>query len=313
MDKKVNRFTGVIPPVSTIVTEEGNLDEKGMGLLIDNLIERGVDGLFFLGTGGEFSQMTFEQRRQVAEFAVKTVDGRVPVLIGTGATSTREVVELNSHAHEIGADGVVIINPYYVKLSEENLFHHFSTAAAASKLPVLLYNFPLLTDQDLSTDFVLRLVNEHENIVGIKETVKDIGHIRDMILNVKAQHPGFSVFCGFEDLFLNTLSLGGDGIIGATGNFAPEPAIEMFRTYWEGDLHRALKLNETLAYLPELYSLDSPFMNVIKEAVSMVGLDISTAVLAPSRSLPEEKKEKLSAILNSAGVLQPQNANQSTE
>ncbi|QKS72726.1 dihydrodipicolinate synthase family protein [Paenalkalicoccus suaedae] len=300
---QTNSFKGVIPPVSTIVDAQGHLDKVGMKRLIDNLIERGVDGLFFLGTGGEFSQMTLEERKDIAEFTVSAVDGRVPVLIGTGATSTSDVIELNNHASEVGADGVVVINPYYVKLSDENLYQHFSEVARAAKLPVFLYNFPILTGQDLSADMVLQLVNEHDNIVGIKETVKDIGHIRDMIVTVKEQHPDFRILCGFEDLFLNTLSLGGDGIIGATGNFAPEVSIDLYQAFTSGDLHKALELNATLAYLPEIYGLDSPFMNVIKESIVLCGLDVSTAVLAPSRDLSVDKKEKLRTILTKCDLL----------
>jgi 2-dehydro-3-deoxy-D-pentonate aldolase len=299
----IPKFKGIIPPVSTIFTEDGTFDKNGMGRLINNLIARKVDGLFFLGTGGEFSQLSLEKRKHIAEFVVKEVSGRVPVLIGTGSTSTQDVIELNDHAKVIGADGVVVINPYYMKLSEENLYAHYSRIAKATDLPILLYNFPALTGQDLSPDFILKLVKEHDNIVGIKETVDNIGHIRDVINIVKGYQPDFTVLCGFEDLFLNTLSLGGDGIIAATGNFAPELSIDLYQSFIKEDYKRVVELNGKLAYLPVIYSLDTPFVNVIKEAIGLCGLDVSAAVLPPSGNLLASKKQELKKILGNVNII----------
>ncbi|KIL51922.1 dihydrodipicolinate synthase family protein [Jeotgalibacillus soli] len=290
-------FKGIIPPVSTILNEQGKLERQGMGRLIDFLIDSKVDGLFFLGTGGEFSQMSTEERKEVAAFAVEHVNSRVPVFIGTGSASTREVVELSNHSKNIGADAVVVINPYYWPLSEDNLFAHYSEIARSVDLPILLYNFPALTGQDLSPDFVLKLVNEHQNIVGIKETVDAAGHIREMILKVKSVHPSFSVLCGFDDHLLNTLSLGGDGAISATGNFAPQLTIGIYQAFIKKDYNKAIELHKKLAVLPEMYKLDSPFVSVIKEAIKMTGMDIPTYVLPPARALSNEKRRLLAELL----------------
>src|SRR5690625_3388853 len=139
------QLKGIIPPISTIFDQSGNFCENGMALMIDTLIDAKVDGLFVLGTGGEFSQLNTAERKRVAEFCVKYVNRRVPVLIGTGSTSTREVIELNQHSKEIRADAVVIINPYYWKLSRENLLEHYNLIAKATDMPIVLYNFPHLT------------------------------------------------------------------------------------------------------------------------------------------------------------------------
>ncbi|PLR81659.1 4-hydroxy-tetrahydrodipicolinate synthase [Bacillus canaveralius] len=296
-------FQGIIPPVSTIINENGSLDEKGMGKLIDFLIESGVNGLFFLGTGGEFSQMSVQERKRVAEFSVDYVNGRVPVLIGTGSTSTNEVIELSQHAEKAGADAVVMINPYYWSLSEDNLFLHYDQIAQSINLPILLYNFPNLTGQDLSPEFVLKLVDKNQNIVGIKETVDQAGHIREMILKVKENHSQFKVFCGFDDHLLNTLALGGDGAISASANFAPQLTIGIYRAFQEGNMQEALELHQRLAHLPLIYKLDSPFVNVVKEAMKLTGLNISTHVLPPARALSIEKKEQLAQLLKKAGLL----------
>lgn len=293
-------FKGIIPPVSTIFDDHQQFDPKGTSILIDHLIASGVDGLFFLGTGGEFSQMSISQRKQVAEFAVRHVNGRVPVLIGTGGTSTQEVIDLSLHAKEVGADGVVIINPYYWPLSEDNLYQHYSKIIEAVDLSILLYNFPNLTGQDLTPSFVKKLASTYANVVGIKETVDEAGHIREMILKVKEVRPDFSVLAGFDDHLFNTLALGGDGAISASGNFAPELTIGIYQAFQENDLEKAIGLHRQLAPLPLMYKLDSPFVGVIKEAMVMRGIPVSTNVLPPSTALSGDKKAELRKILESA-------------
>ncbi|MFX0560474.1 dihydrodipicolinate synthase family protein [Tepidibacillus infernus] len=300
---KEKLFHGIIPPVSTIFDENLKLDRQGMGKLIDFMIDSGVNGLFFLGSGGEFSQMSFEERKEVAAFATEYVKGRVPVLIGTGGTNTREIITLSQHSKEIGADGVVIINPYYWPLTEENLLAHYGEIADSVDLPILLYNFPNLTGQDLSPEIVMKLVEKHSNIMGIKETVDTAGHIREMILKVKGKYPYFSVLAGFDDHLFNTLALGGDGAISASGNFAPELTVGIYQAFQNKDYQTAIELHQRLAYLPLMYKLDSPFVNVVKEATRLRGLDISTYVLPPARPLSEEKKQELIEILKKAALL----------
>lgn len=299
---KIEKLEGIFPPISTIV-KNGRLDKEGMKRLIEDLIEKGVNGFLFLGTGGEFAHMNAAERMEAAEFAVKTVNCRVPCLIGTGSTSTKEAVHLSRHAEEIGADGIVAVNPYYAKLSEGNLFEHFGRIAEAVNIPVILYNFPDFTGTDLSPGFVLELVKEYPNIAGIKETTDAAGHIREMIVKVKKERPDFKVFCGYDDHLLNTLFLGGAGAIPATANFAPQLTIGIYRAYKEGDFITAGELHRKLAALLPLYKLDFPFVNVIKEATRMCGLDISTEVLPPAYPLSEEKKRTLAALLKQADLI----------
>lgn len=296
-------FHGIIPPVSIILDTDGNLDRQGMATVIDFLIDAKVDGLFFLGSGGEFSQMPVELRKEIAEFTTNYVAGRVPVLIGTGSSSTKETISLSQHAEKINADGVVVINPYYWTLTEENLFAHYSEIAESIELPILLYNFPTLTGQDLSPEFVLKLVERYDNIVGIKETIDSIAHIENMIFTVKSKYPDFAVFAGFDNHLFNTLTLGGDGAICASINFAPEIAVQLYEAYRKNDFEQAVTLHRKIAALPRIYKLDSPFIGVIKEAMKLRGLDISTYVLPPTRELSTEKQEKLKEILKTANLL----------
>ncbi|WP_409308097.1 dihydrodipicolinate synthase family protein [Pectobacterium sp. B1J-3] len=297
------KFAGIIPPVSSIFAADGSLDEAGMQRVIDHLVTAGVNGLFFLGTGGEFSQMSAQERMALTEAVVRMVDHRVPVLIGVGSTNTREAVALSQHAQEVGADAIVAINPYYWQITEENLMGYYRSIAKAVTLPVILYNFPKLTGQDLYPDLVKRLADANDNIVGIKDTIDSVAHLRDMITTVKSAHPNFSVFCGFDDHLLNTMLMGGDGAISASGNFAPELSVGIYRAICDGDLARAGEMHKTILQLPRLYQIDSPFVNVVKEAMRLVGLDISTFCLPPTQPLNDAQKAQVRQTLVDAGLL----------
>ncbi|MFP7478921.1 4-hydroxy-tetrahydrodipicolinate synthase [Terribacillus saccharophilus] len=298
--EQVTQFHGIIPPVSTIMDEKGQLDKSGMTTLIDYLIDSGVNGLFFLGTGGEFSQMSKELRKEVAAFAIEHVQNRVPVLIGTGSPSTTEAIELSQHAQKAGADGVVIINPYYWSLSEANLFQHYQEIAEQIELPIILYNFPALTGQDLTPDMVLRLATQFPHIIGIKDTVDSIAHTREIIMKVKPIKPSFKVFCGYDDQLLNTLALGGDGAIPATANFVPELTTGIYKAFAKQNYQEVMSLHQQLAPLMELYKLDSPFVGIVKEALRQRNIAVSPYVLPPAAPPNKDLKQQISIILQSS-------------
>lgn len=297
------RFRGVIPPVPTIVDETGALDKKGMAVLIERVVASGVNGMLLLGSGGEFCHMSTALRKEVAEFTVKQVAGRMPVLLGVGACGTAEVIDLGRHAASIGVDAVLVVNPYYAKLSEEALFRHYQKIAATLEVPVLLYNFPALTGQELTVELVKRLALSCPNIVGIKDTVDSISHTRQLITDVKSARPDFLVFSGFDEYLLDTLILGGDGGVPASSNYAPDICCGIYKAFQNNDLAAITGLEQRLARLMPIYSLDTPYFGLVKEAIRLTGSDISTAVLAPALTPTPETKEKLVDILTKAGVL----------
>ena len=299
----IKTLRGVIPPVPTILNAKGRFDPEGMGILIDRLLATDVDGFLFLGSAGEFTQFSTAERKAIAEFCVKRVAGRRPVIIGAASCATDEVIELSRHASEIGADAVMIVNPYYSRLTDERIYLHYRSIAEASPLPVLLYNFPVLTGQDLSIELVKRLAQDCPNIVGIKDTVDCMSHIRLIILEVKAIRPDFLVFCGFDEYMLDTLLLGGAGVIPATSNFAPEITCGIYKAYCAGDFPALQTLMPRLAALSKIYSIDTPFAGLIKEALRMTGSDISTSVSAPATQPDAAMKLRLQKILERAGVL----------
>lgn len=296
-------FRGNIPPVPTIWTPQGQLDRAGMGRMLDFVIAGGADVVFCVGSAGEFSQMSEAQRREVAEFAVSHVAGRVPVLIGIASCSTDQAIAYGLHAKAIGASGVVAVNPYYALLLPDNIKLHYRRLAAAVDLPLILYNFPLLTGQDLSPAMIRELALECPNIVGVKDTTDTVRHIRDVIAAVKPVRPDFAVYSGFDEYMLETLIMGGDGCFPSALNFAPHIPVGLWRAFNERDGARMVELQRLLCLCPPMFSLESPFYAVVKEAAKMAGVDISTHVLPPAVPLTDEKRQKVRETLQKLGVL----------
>src|SRR5215211_1936012 len=164
-------FRGLMPAMVTPFDEQGEVDLGAAEAVIERFLEAGVDGISPLGSTGEFSHLTGDERKRFAEEVTRIVGRRVPVVIGVGAAGTKEMVELARHAEGAGADAVLVVSPFYWKVGEEALFKHFATVAEAVDVPVLLYNLPMLTGIDLSPSLVARIAAECPNAVGIKDTV----------------------------------------------------------------------------------------------------------------------------------------------
>lgn len=297
-------FKGIIPPVPTILNDQCQLDKQGMGRLIDHLIASGgVNGLFFVGSAGEFSQMSTEMRKEVAEFCVKHVNRRLPVLIGAAHPGTQETIHFARHAKDIGADGVVIVNPYYAILREENIYNYYKTITEAVDIPIIIYNFPALTNQTLSVDLLKKMALDFPNIVGVKDTMDTIRHTRDLINAVKPVRPDFAILAGFDEYILETLIMGGDGGFPSGANYAPQIYGDFYRAFLAKDGVRVLELQKLVTYAPTIFSLEAPFYSVVKEAIKMTGINIPTAVLPPAVPLTPEKKQVVKETLIAMGLL----------
>ncbi|MTJ84338.1 MAG: dihydrodipicolinate synthase family protein [Telmatospirillum sp.] len=295
-------FRGMISPVPTIWTADGALDRAGMTAMLDFVITGGADAVFCCGSAGEFSQMTEAQRREVAEFTVRTVAGRIPVLVGIASCATGQAIAFGHHAKSIGADGVVAVNPYYAILKPENILRHYRDLAAAVDLPIILYNFPALTGQDLSPSMILTLARDCPNIVGVKDTTDTARHIRDVIAAIKPVRPDFGVFAGFDEYILETLIMGGDGGFPSTLNFAPHLPVGLWRAFRERDGARMVELQRQICLCPPMFALEQPFYAVVKEAARMAGVAIPTHVLPPAAPLSADKILSVAATLKALGI-----------
>ena len=301
-------FGGLMPAMVTPFDERGELDFEATEALVERLIQAGVSGISPLGSTGEATHLTFDERKRFAEEVVKLVAGRVPLVVGVGSSGTREAVELARHAEGAGADAVLAVSPFYWKVGEEALFNHFATVADAVETPVLLYNLPMLTGIELSLALISRLAGERENIVGIKDTVIVYGYVVSVLQEIKGANPDFAVLCGWEDLVFPSLLAGADGSICAFANVAPELFVDLVNSTREGELQRAAELHRRVLELVTLGVRSDPPIGAIKLAMGIQGVPISPAVRGPALPADEGARENIEAILRDAGVLNPSKA-----
>ncbi|MDP4090086.1 MAG: 4-hydroxy-tetrahydrodipicolinate synthase [Bacillota bacterium] len=294
---------GVFTPIVTIFNEAGEIDYKGNARVIERLIKAGVDGILFLGSIGEFFSLSLEEKLKFITFAVKTVDKRAKVLIGTGGTVMDEVISLTQYAESEGADAAVLISPYYFNLDDESIYRYYAEAASSVKMPILLYNFPDRTSVNLSPQLIHRLARDFGNIVGIKDTVDNISHTRKVIAEVKADIKEFSIFSGFDEYFIPNLLAGGSGIITGLTNIAPELFVNFYKAFEKNDLQTADEAQKKINILMNLYDISQPFVSSIKTAVSMLVPGISADPRKPFAGCSQEQVEKVREILKKAEVI----------
>ncbi|HEY6103198.1 MAG TPA: dihydrodipicolinate synthase family protein [bacterium] len=299
----VSRIAGIIPPLVTLFDPDGRIDEDANRQHLDRLIAAGVHGVFALGSTGETMHLTPEERREFASLVINHVNGRVPVLAGCLSTSTAEAVSLARYAEEAGADGVIVIPPFYWTPNDEAIAAHIGAVAEAVKIPVLIYNFPAVVGRSIPAPLVAKLASAYDRVLGIKETIDSISHIHEVLALVKPSKPEFSVLCGFEFHLLNTLLSGGDGCIPAIANFAPHPTVAVYEHARAGRIAEAAAVMRQRLLLATLYQLDAPFFVVIKEAMVLLGQAAHATVRPPSRPLSEPSRRRLRELLTSAGLL----------
>jgi 4-hydroxy-tetrahydrodipicolinate synthase len=296
-------FTGLMPAMVTPFDKREEVDLQATEAVIERLIEARVDGIVALGSTGEFSHLTGEERKRFAEEVAKIVAGRVTLIIGAGASGTTEAVELARHAERAGVDGVIVVSPFYWKVGEEALFKHFVSVAESVDIPVLIYNFPMLTGIDLSPGFVARVATECPNIAGLKDTVAEYSHIVNVLQEVKPIRLDFSVLAGFEDQILPGLLAGADGAISGLANVAPELFVCLIRAFEQGELQKVAELHRHILSLMALGALSDPPIGAIKLAMNKLGVPISPTVRGPALPAPDEAHEKIEGVLRDAGLL----------
>jgi len=287
---------GIIPAMATPFTADGELNEEALRQLTRHLIEGGVHGLFATGSQGEFWALTPDERQRVWEIVLEETEGRVPVYAGTGAVTTREVMELNRRAEEVGVDAVSIITPFFVRPTEAELEAHYRSIAEATSLPILLYNNPGRTGVNLSAELVARLA-EVENIVGIKDSSGDLTLTAEYI---RLTPDDFAVLSGRDTLIFAGLAHGTKGAIAATANVVPALVVEIYEAFQAGEIERARRAQERLAPLRLAFGLGS-FPVVVKEALELIGIPAGPC-RGPVGPLSPEKRAELRRVLLGLGL-----------
>jgi len=288
---------GIIPAMVTPLGEDEELDEEGMRQLINFLIEAGVHGVFVCGSQGESYALKEDEKKLTIRTCIDEVNGRVPVYAGTGATTTRETIDLSKYAGDVGADAVSVVTPYFIKPSQSELYEHYRRIAEAVEIPVVLYNNPARTGVNLEAETVRRLA-ETGNIVGVKDSSGDLTLTAEYIRSCPS---GFSVLAGRDSLILATLVYGGKGAVAATANVAPELVVGIYESYMRGELDRARQLQFKLLPLRLAFGFGT-FPVVVKEAMKLLGRPAGPP-RSPVTPLSEENREKLRLILADLGLL----------
>ncbi|MBS4210255.1 2,4-dihydroxyhept-2-ene-1,7-dioic acid aldolase [Bacillus sp. FJAT-50079] len=286
------RFKGSICPVITPFNEDESIDVDTFKQLIDWQITSGSHGISVTGTSGEPSSLSVEEREQVMEIAMKAVNGRVPFIPGTGSVNYREALRLTKAAQEMGADGAMVIVPYYNRPNQHALYQHFKTIADSVDIPIILYNIPGRTAVNLEVSTIARLVEDCPNIIGIKESNKDFEHVNRVLL---ACGRDFNLYSGIELLCYPMLAIGGAGHISATANVAPKPVAEMYNAWTEGDVKRSQDLHYKMMPLNDVLFLDTNPAPV-KAALGMMG-KINPIIRKPMQLPSIDIQEEIRATL----------------
>ncbi len=223
---------------------DGAVDYTALTRLIELQIASGSDAIVALGTTGEAATLMQDEREEVIRFVVERVSNRIPVIVGTGSNNTEDAIQKSRFAEAVGADGLLIVTPFYNKTTQEGLLAHYSSIAEQVRLPILIYNVPSRTGLNILPDTVNKLVRSCENIVGIKEASGNI----EQIVKLAALCPECDIYAGNDDHVVPILSIGGKGVISTVANIIPEVMHLMCKAYFDGDVEEAKRLQ--LALLP---------------------------------------------------------------
>jgi len=289
-------FSGSLVAIVTPFSK-GKFDERTMADLIEFHISNGTHGIVPCGTTGESATLTPQEHERVVAVTVEVVNNRIPVIAGTGSNSTDEAIIFTKHAKAVGADGALLITPYYNKPTQEGLFRHFEAVAKAVDLPQILYNIPGRTSVNMLPDTTARL-SQIPSIIGIKEGSGSLQQVSEIIHRSK---PGFLLLSGDDPLTLPMMALGGKGVITVTANVAPTDMAHMVSAALKGDYERARALHFKLTPLFNALFLETNPIP-LKAALAMMG-KMSEEVRLPLTPLADEYRPKLREAMQQAGIL----------
>ena len=288
---------GSIVAIVTPMFEDGRLDIPSLNALIEFHIAQGSDGIVIVGTTGESPTVDFDEHCLLIKTAVEQVRGRVPVIAGTGANSTKEAIALTQKAKDLGVDACLLVAPYYNKPTQEGLYQHFMAIADAVVVPQILYNVPGRTGCDISNDTVLRLA-QHPNIIGIKDATGGIERGTDLLLRAPQD---FGVLSGDDATAMSLMLLGGKGVISVTANVAPKLMHDMCVAAMAGDAVKARGINAKLFGLHQKLFVEANPIPV-KWVLQEMGL-IKAGIRLPMVPLSASYHDVLRAACKPAQVL----------
>ncbi len=289
---------GAYPVLITPMTQEQEIDWGGVKNNVNYFLEQGVAGIVINGSTGEFVSLTKEEKFQMVETVLKEVNGRIPVIVGTAAETTKETIEYTKQAEAHGADCALIINPYYMKPKENEIYHHFSEVSNAVNLPIMLYNNPFTSGVNMSLDLMLQIGTECEQVTHIKESSGEIGKVRDLI---RKGNGAFEVFCGAEELVMESYLVGATGWISVAGNIVPGLVTDMFNHFQKGEIEKAWAINDRILPLCAFLEGSGKYVQIVKRAMELTG-QAGGPARHPRLGLSPMEDQQLKNILSSLSV-----------
>ncbi|MEW6592357.1 MAG: 4-hydroxy-tetrahydrodipicolinate synthase [Candidatus Hadarchaeota archaeon] len=291
-------FEGAYTAMVTPFDKKGQLDKEGLRENVKFQIENGIQGLVPVGTTGECSTVSYEEHNKVIEVVVDAAGGKVPVLPGTGSNSTWEAIMLTKHAKEVGADGALLVVPYYNRPTQPGLYAHFKKIAEEVDIPQVIYNIPSRTGVNMLPETMAKLA-KLKNIVGVKEATGDMNQVKRIIELTKGED--FVVTSGNDSDTLEVIKLGGVGVISVASNIVPAEVAELTTLAMKGDFEKARKLNDRFAPIfRNLFIETNP--GPVKTAMNLMGM-AAGGLRLPLVEMEPQNKEKLREVLANMGLL----------
>ena len=289
-------FEGCGTAIATPFTKDGvNFEE--FGKIIEFQIQNNIDAIIVCGTTGESATMSTEEKKETIKYAIEKVAKRTKVVVGTGSNNTKSAIEMSKYAEEVGADGILVVTPYYNKTTQKGLISHYKEIAEAVNLPIIMYNVPSRTGVNILPKTCLEL-SKIKNIVAIKEASGDISQVAKIVNLCKED---LTIYSGNDDQIIPVLSLGGKGVISVLSNIMPKYTHNMTKKYLEGDLEEARKMQLEVSDLIEaLFTEVNPIP--VKYALNLMGYKFGIPRL-PLIELTDENKENLKEIMKKHNLI----------
>ncbi len=292
------RLRGILSAMATPFDSAGALNESALRTLTDGTIAAGVHGLITCGSTGEFPAMTTEERKRVTEIVAEHNHGRVPLAVGTGSTSTAVAIDLTRHAKSVGADAVMVLNPYYEPMSLDEVYGYYAEIASAVDLPIMVYNIPMCTGVNLPVQFMLKMAREIPQVQYVKDSSGDLSQVEEMMLRHGDE---ITTFNGQDTVTFSGLSLGAKGAVWGAANCMPRQCAELFDLCEAGNLIEARSLWDRM-YPVQQFLVTEGYIASVKAGANLIGFEVGEP-RKPFRALTAAKTEELRGLLEAAGAL----------
>ncbi len=291
-------FEGAGVALITPFYENGEVNYNKLEELLEEQIAGGTDAIISCGTTGESSTMSHEEHIEVIRFTCQVVKERIPVIAGTGSNSTREAIHLSKAAQEVGADGLLVVTPYYNKATQAGLIAHYTAVAESVKIPILLYHIPGRTGVTMKPETIVKLCTEVPNIVGVKEASANFSAIAEIMHMAEGK---VDLYSGNDDQIVPLLSLGGKGVISVLSNVAPAQTHEICASYFKGDVKRSCELQlQAVPLISALFCEVNPIP--VKAAMNLMGKEVGPLRLPLTEMEPQNQK-RLAKAMEDYGIL----------